>query len=132
MNNFSCGPTVTLRCCGTALKLSSYRDSPAILTAVASLCNGNAVNQWMSPSRCGSKSKLRGFQAIQISVYWVNTPHLRTVTLAQSDPLMRLFYNYCYWIGVCICTNMRHDRATRSLHSNLSDSHIIVGPISDC
>ena len=84
---FCCGLHVTLCCCDTALELCSYRYSPAMLAAMAWLCNGAAVNWWVSPSRCGPKWTLRGFPAIQISVYLVITPHLRTVTLAWNDHL---------------------------------------------
>ena len=78
---------MALRCCDTALELCSYLDTAAMLVAMASLCTGAGINWWESPSICGSKSKLIGFPAIQISVYFVITPHLRTVTLALSDPL---------------------------------------------
>ena len=88
MNNFCCEPRMTLRCCDTALELCSYWYPPAMLAAMTSLCNGAAVNWWVSPFTIGSKSNLRGFPSILISVYLVITPHLRTVTLAWSDPLI--------------------------------------------
>ena len=72
---------MTLRCCDNALELCSYRDSPGMLTAVASLCNGAAVNWWVSPPDV-VEIKLSGIPSIQISVYLVITPKLRTVTLA--------------------------------------------------
>ena len=78
---------MAMRCCDTALELCSYRYQPAMLAAMASLCNGAAVNWWVSPFTIGSKSDLRRFPSILISVYLVITPHLRTVTLAWSDPL---------------------------------------------
>ena len=87
MNNFCCEPRVALRCCDTVLELYSYRYPPAMLAAMASLYNSAAVNWWVCPSRCGLKLKLIGFPAIQIPVYLVITPHLRTVTLAWRNPL---------------------------------------------
>ena len=90
MNTFCCEPRVALRCCDTAaLEICSYRYSHAMLVAMASLCNSTAVNWWVSPSRCGLKSKLRGFPSIQISVYLVVTP---VPTLAWSDPFTGIVF----------------------------------------
>ena len=90
MNNFCCEPRMALRCCDTALELCSYRYPPAMLAAMASLCNGAVVNWWVCPSRCGLKLKLIGFPAIQIPEYLVITPNMRTVSLAWSDRILLL------------------------------------------
>ena len=78
MNNIRCEPRMALRCCDTALQLCSYRYPPAMLAAMASLCDGAAVNWWISLYTIVSKSNLRGFPLMLISVYLVITPHMRT------------------------------------------------------
>ena len=85
--------------------ICSYRDSPAMLAAMASLCNGAAVSWWGFPSICGSKLKLRGFPSILISVYLVITPNLRTVTLARSDPVNEYYVRKTQTLAVVAMPN---------------------------